>query len=126
MKSLEDLRHWRGAARQQRQAAPRQTQVRVSMGTSSLAAGARAAWQAIADFVDQQSVRGVQVGQSGGFGLDSWEPVVQVTTPAATDGGEGQTVTYGRVTPDVARRIMREHVVGGRVVTEYVVPAGWR
>jgi len=44
------------------------------------------------------------------------EPIVQVVV------GEQSKVTYGNVTPDVARRIMREHVVEGKVVESNVIP----
>jgi (2Fe-2S) ferredoxin len=32
-------------------------------------------------------------------------------------------VTYGKVTPDKAREIVKEHVVGGQVVKGSVLPA---
>jgi NADP-reducing hydrogenase subunit HndB len=33
--------------------------------------------------------------------------------------GEEPKVTYGKVNPDVARRIMKEHIVGGQIVKDY-------
>ena len=35
--------------------------------------------------------------------------------------GESPGVTYGKVTPYVARRIVREHVAGGKIVSEFVI-----
>jgi (2Fe-2S) ferredoxin len=32
-------------------------------------------------------------------------------------------VTYGKVTPTVAKRILKEHVLGGKVVQENVIEA---
>jgi len=55
------------------------------------------------------------VRQTGNIGLDSYEPIVQVTV------GENPRVTYGKVTPDAARRIMKEHVVGGQVVKDFAI-----
>jgi (2Fe-2S) ferredoxin len=37
--------------------------------------------------------------------------------------GEAAPVTYGKVTPFVMRQIMEQHVLGGKVVSDYVVPA---
>jgi len=37
--------------------------------------------------------------------------------------GEAAPVTYGKVTPFVARQIMEQHVLGGKVLNDYVVPA---
>jgi len=30
-------------------------------------------------------------------------------------------VVYGNLTPDIARRIVAEHIVNGNLVTEYVI-----
>jgi (2Fe-2S) ferredoxin len=37
--------------------------------------------------------------------------------------GSEPKVIYGKVSPDRARKIMQEHVVGGKVVAELVLPA---
>ncbi|HWQ84613.1 MAG TPA: (2Fe-2S) ferredoxin domain-containing protein, partial [Anaerolineales bacterium] len=55
------------------------------------------------------------VRQTGNIGLDSWEPIVQIAV-----GSEPQ-VSYGKVTPFAATRIMEEHVVGGKVVRDYLI-----
>lgn len=49
--------------------------------------------------------------------MDSWEPIVQVVV------GETAPVTYGKVTPAAARQIMEQHVMDGKVVNDYVIPA---
>ena len=41
----------------------------------------------------------------------------------AGDLGEQPKVTYGKVTPERAQQILKEHVVGGQVVKSLVVPA---
>jgi len=46
------------------------------------------------------------------------EPVVDVIE-------EGKPkVTYGNMTPEKARRVVVEHIVNGRVVSDYVVATG--
>ena len=76
----------------------------------------------ILDFIENTGQRGILVRQAGNLGLDSWEPIVQVITPAGPGTGEGVKVLYGRVTPQAARRILQEHVLGGQVVAEFVIP----
>jgi NADP-reducing hydrogenase subunit HndB len=124
VKSLEELRRVRDEALRKREAksASGQIQIVVGMGTPGIAAGARETMKAILEFVEQASLTGVLVRQTGNIGLDSWEPIVQVLMPAGPAGGEPARVTYGKVTPEAARRIMQEHVVGGQAVAEYVVP----
>jgi NADP-reducing hydrogenase subunit HndB len=116
--SLEELKRVRDEALHKREAklAAGQTQIVVGMGTPSIAAGARETVKAILEYIENENVPGVVLRQTGNIGLDSWEPIVQVQV------GDAAPVTYGKVTPSVAREIMREHVTGGRVRQEYVIP----
>ena len=69
-------------------------------------------------FMDEAAAReltNVEIGQTGCVGLCSLEPIVEVYK-----SGDNK-VTYGKVTPEVARRIMAEHIVNGNVVNEYTV-----
>jgi NADP-reducing hydrogenase subunit HndB len=118
VKSLEELKRVREEALRQREAktVEGQTQIVVGMGTPGIAAGARETVKAILEFIEQEGLSGVVVRQTGNLGLDSWEPIVQVRV------GEGPQVTYGKVTPAVAREIMRRHIAGGQVLTDYVIP----
>jgi NADP-reducing hydrogenase subunit HndB len=118
VKSLDDLKRVREEALRKREAkqAEGRAQIIIGMGTPGIAAGARDTMKAILDFIEAERVEGVLVRQTGNLGLDSWEPIVQVVL------GEGPKVTYGHVTPDIARRIMREHVLDGQVVAEHVIP----
>ena len=43
------------------------------------------------------------------------EPVEEVQQPGH------ETVTYVKVTPDMARRIVREHIEGGTPIEEYTL-----
>jgi len=36
--------------------------------------------------------------------------------------GDQSKITYGKVNPEVARRIMQEHVIDGKVVSDHVIP----
>jgi NADP-reducing hydrogenase subunit HndB len=73
--------------------------------------------KAILEFIEKESVNGVIVTQTGCIGMCEKEPIVQVVI------GDQPKVTYGKVNPDTARRIMKNHVVAGNVVSDHVVPA---
>lgn len=117
VKTLDDLKKLREEALEKRRVknASGQTQIVVGMGTVGIAAGARETLKAILEFIEKENLNDVIVRQTGNIGLDSFEPIVQVII------GENPKVTYGRVSPDAARMIMKEHVVGGKVVKDYAI-----
>jgi NADP-reducing hydrogenase subunit HndB len=119
VKSLDDLKKIKEQATQKRdiKTASGQAQVTVAMGTCGIAAGARETMKAVLDTIETDSLQGIIVTQTGCIGLCEWEPIVQVTI------GEQPKVTYGKVTPERAQQILKEHVVGGQVVKSLVVPA---
>lgn len=114
IKTLEDLKRIREEALEKRRvkSASGQVQIVVGMGTVGIAAGARETLKAILDYIEANNLSDITVRQTGNIGLDSFEPIVQVVI------GENAKVTYGRVTPDAARRIMKDHVQDGKIVVE--------
>ena len=119
MKSLEDLARLREEVRERMKVreGAKAVRITVGMGTCGIAAGARDAMKAILETIEADNVSGVVVTQTGCIGLCEWEPIVQVTV-----GGQ-EKVTYGKVSPERARRIVKEHVENGKVVAEFVIPA---
>ena len=119
VKSLDDLKKIKEQATQKRdiKTASGQAQVTVAMGTCGIAAGARETMKAVLDTIEADNLQGIIVTQTGCIGLCEWEPIVQVTI------GDQPKVTYGKVTPERAQQILKEHVVGGQVVKSLVVPA---
>jgi NADP-reducing hydrogenase subunit HndB len=119
VKSLEDLKKIREEALKKREikSAPGSIQIVVGMGTPGIAAGARDTLKEILSMIEEKHLTNITVRQTGNIGLDSFEPIVQVLK------GEEAPVTYGKVTPAAARRIMEEHVGKGSIVSEYVIPA---
>ncbi len=115
VKSLEDLKRLRAAALAERQAAEAaaRAQIVVGLGTGGIAAGARATLQAIREVIAQDKLSGVIVRQTGDVGRDSLAPLVQVAVAGSPP------VLYGNVTPELARRIVREHVAGGQPLAEH-------
>lgn len=117
VKSLDDLKKIREEAlkKQQLKETSGKTEIIVGMGTVGIAAGARETLRAILEKIETENLADIIVRQTGNIGLDSFEPIVQVVLP-----GE-EKVTYGKVTPDMACRIIDEHVLGGKVVKEYQI-----
>jgi NADP-reducing hydrogenase subunit HndB len=118
VKTLEDLKKLREEALEKRRvkSASGSIQIIVAMGTCGIAAGARDTMKAILDTIQTDNLSGVVVTQTGCIGLCEKEPIVQVVV------GEQPKVTYGKVNPQVAKRIMKEHVEGGKVVEDRVIP----
>jgi len=85
------------------------------MGTCGIAAGAREVLAALLDELAQRDISDVTVSQTGCKGLCDREPMVEVRMAGCP------TVTYGRVTPQVMRRIVADQIVNGQVVAEYVI-----
>jgi NADP-reducing hydrogenase subunit HndB len=119
IKSLEDLKRVREEALEKRKVktADGSVQVTVAMGTCGIAAGARDTMKAILDHIESQKVSGVIVTQTGCIGKCDYEPIVSVSI------GEEPKVTYGHINAERARKIMQEHVAGGKVLTDWIIPA---
>jgi NADP-reducing hydrogenase subunit HndB len=94
------------------------TRVVVGMATCGIAAGARPVLLAIIDEVKKHNLSDVAVAQTGCIGMCRLEPIVEVYRP-----GE-EKVTYIKVNPSKAMRIVNEHVIQGKVVDEYTIGAG--
>ena len=95
-----------------------QTRVVVGMATCGIAAGARPVLNAFSAGVQKEGlVDKITVTQTGCIGICQYEPVVEVFE----DGKD--KVTYVKLTPEKAERIIKEHLVGGHVVTEYTIGA---
>jgi NADP-reducing hydrogenase subunit HndB len=118
--TLDDLKKIRDEARLATQLREGEAPVKVivHMGTTGIAAGAREVMAALMAELSKRKVANVTVTQSGSFSLESEEPVVSVVRP------NEDMVSYGRVTPDKIIRILVEHILGNRVIAEWVVATG--
>ena len=119
MKSLAELKAIRDRAQaelQMRQENPNAARVMVGMATCGIAAGARPVLNA---FVEEIAKRGltndITVTQTGCIGICQYEPVVEVEIP-----GE-EKVTYVKMTPEKAVKVVNDHLVNHNVVTEYTI-----
>ena len=86
----------------------------VGMATCGIAAGARPVLNTIVEAVNAEGLSDkVSVSQTGCIGLCQYEPIVEVYEP------DKEKVTNVKVDPDKAKRIVEEHIKGGKVVAEY-------
>lgn len=120
MKSLAELQAIRDKARQQisvREDSNDAIRVLVGMATCGIAAGARPVLTAIMEEISKRGLKNVTVTQTGCIGICQFEPVVEVLAP-----GENK-VTYVKMTPEKAVRMVNDHLVNGNVVSEYTIGA---
>jgi len=117
IKSLDDLKRIREEALEKRKVkiTSGQAQVIVGMGTCGIAAGARETMKAVLKYIESENLQNILVTQTGCIGVCEQEPILQVMR------GEEPKITYGKVTEEIANKIMKEHVVGGKVVEKNVI-----
>lgn len=92
--------------------------ITIHMGTCGIAAGARGVMNALMEEFEKQEIKDVILTSSGCAGLCSREPMATVELK------DEAPVKYVDLTPDKMRRVLAEHVNGGRVVGEYALAIG--
>lgn len=118
MKTIEELMAIRDKTRQNmtvREDKGEVTRVVVGMATCGIAAGARPVLNAFSQEVARRKLSHVTVSQTGCIGMCQYEPIVEVFVPGQ------EKVTYVKMTPEKAARVVADHIVNGNVVTEYTV-----
>ena len=93
------------------------TRVVIGMATCGIAAGARPVMLAFMDEIQKRGLQHVTVSQTGCIGMCRLEPMVDVYLPGQ------EKVTYVHMTPEKVGRVVAEHIVNGRPVTEYTIGA---
>ena len=92
------------------------TRIVVGMATCGIAAGARPVLTAFVEGVNREGLAdSVTVSQTGCIGICQYEPVVEVFQPGK------EKVTYVKMTPEKAEKVVEEHIKGGKVVEEYTI-----
>ena len=89
----------------------------VGMATCGIAAGARPVMLKFVEEAQKRNLNNVTVSQTGCIGMCRLEPMLDVIMPGK------EKVTYVKVNPDMVGRIVAEHIVNGRPVTEYTIGA---
>ncbi|MBR4949565.1 MAG: (2Fe-2S) ferredoxin domain-containing protein [Clostridia bacterium] len=89
----------------------------VGMATCGIAAGARPVLNAFVEETAKRNLDNVMVTQTGCIGVCRLEPIVEITLP-----GE-EKVTYVKMTPEKVAKVVADHIVNKKVVTEYTIGA---
>jgi NADP-reducing hydrogenase subunit HndB len=90
------------------------TRIIIGLGTCGIAAGARETMQAVLSELKRREID-AQVMTVGCIGMCASEPLVDI------EQADGNRITYGQVKPDMVPRLIEEHLINGRVVSEWVV-----
>lgn len=106
MQSKVNLREQRGSMR-----------IVVGMATCGISAGARPVLNAFVEGVAKEGLSDkATVVQTGCVGICQFEPVVEVY-----EGDE--KVTYVKMNPEKAAKVIEQHIKNGKVVTEFTIGA---
>jgi NADP-reducing hydrogenase subunit HndB len=116
MKSLDDLKKIRDNAQKKVTMRGKNDGIRVLVGmaTCGISAGARPVMNRFVEQVDKKNLENVTVTPVGCIGECAIEPIVEVLV------GDERT-TYCKVDVDAVDRILKEHIIGGKVVDDYVI-----
>ncbi len=74
--------------------------------------------KAIWDELEKNSVNDIIVTQSSGTEFHEAEPTVKVQIE------ENESVVYGHVDEEQARRIVKEHIINGKILSDILVKGG--
>jgi len=89
----------------------------VGMATCGIAAGARPVLNTFVEELARRNINNATVNMTGCIGMCKLEPIVEVID------AKGNKVTYVKMNPEKAVRVVVDHIVNGKVVTEYTVEA---
>lgn len=98
-----------------RSAVAPKVQVTVHVGTCGIAAGAREVVMALAEELTAAGLHDVKLQQADCAGTCGQEPMVTVIDRA------GKEFRYGHLDGGMARRVVREHIVGGKPVADALI-----
>ena len=90
----------------------------VHMGTCGIAAGAREIVTAFLGEIENITEKDVMLTTSGCAGLCSMEPMATVEIL------NSPSVKYGNLTTKKAKKIFKEHILGGKIVKDYAIGLG--
>ena len=91
------------------------TRIVVGLATCGIAAGARPVLAAMRDEVAKRQLKNVSVVQTGCIGFCQFEPIVEVYQTGK------EKVTYAGMTPELAVKVVNDHIVNGSLVKECLI-----
>jgi (2Fe-2S) ferredoxin len=104
---LDDLKKKRAPRKQGRY------RVRIGMATCGISAGADAVYDEFTKAVKEAGLDNVDIIPTGCVGRCDLEPMAEVTR------AQEPPVLYIRLDPEKVKKIVQEHLAGGKVVSEY-------
>ena len=115
LKTIEDLKKLREEAQKEiKVRLETGTTITVGMGTCGIAAGARETMHSILEELRKRKIE-AHVTTVGCIGMCVKEPLVDIE-----QAGKPR-ITYGNIMADMVPRLIEEHLINGRIVTEWVV-----
>ena len=90
----------------------------VHMGTCGISAGARKIMSTLLTLFEEQGVEDVILTTSGCAGLCSREPMMTVEIK------DQAPVKYADLDEEKTRKIFQDHIIGGKIVTDYALGRG--
>ncbi len=91
--------------------------VKVGLASCGIAAGGQRVYDTLKARLNDHGLKNVELRRTGCMGMCYSEVLVEVFPP------QGRRVFYRNVTPEQVQRIVEEHLIGGKPVTEWVMPA---
>jgi NADP-reducing hydrogenase subunit HndB len=85
------------------------------MATCGISAGARAVLSTIVSEVKNQNISDVEVAMTGCIGVCRMEPIVEIYSSS------NEKTTYVNIDSQKAKRIVKEHIVNGNIINEYLI-----
>lgn len=89
--------------------------ISVGMATCGIAAGARPVMNSFANEIRTRGIKNVELTMMGCIGMCKLEPIVEVYDE------DGRKTTYIKMNEEKAARVIKEHIIGGRICKEYTV-----
>jgi len=112
--TLEALREKRKETINHPEGGGKTIQIIVGMGTCGIAAGAKEALNTFLGEAYTRKLNNVVVKQTGCMGLCYAEPMVEVKMQGMPN------ILYGKVDTAIARKIVEQHLLDGKLVNEHI------
>lgn len=87
--------------------------IAVGMATCGIAAGARPVMNSFANEIRTRGIKNVELSMTGCIGMCKLEPIVEVYDE------DGTRTIYIEMNEEKAARVVKEHILGGRICKEY-------
>jgi len=118
--SIDDLKRIRDEAKRTLtlRSGEARARITVHLGTCGISAGARDVMGALLKEIEKLNITDVIVTTSGCAGLCSREPMATVELK------DQPPVKYVDLKPERIVRVLKEHVLGGKIVTDFALASG--